>query len=74
MAKTKKEIIDELKVLRNTAIVDLDVYENQLIDNEIYDPTTDDMVALSREARIVLLEAIRDTKHVLRRLNELLNS
>lgn len=74
MTKTKKEIIAELKVLRNTAIVDLDVYENQLIDNEIYDPTTDDMVALSREARIVLLEAIRDTKHVLRRLNELLNS
>ena len=70
---TKKELREELKTIINTVDFDLNITNETIIDNYVYEDYSDYKVDLDKSARIVLMRAKQDQEHTLRRLIELLN-
>ena len=71
---TKAELKNELQTIANTIEFDLLMFEEMLIDNEIYSESEqDERIQLDRSGRAVALRTHDDLRHIARTIWEVIH-
>jgi hypothetical protein len=69
----KAKLKERINTLINTVNFDLNEYESAILNNEVYDDTSDRIVKLDRSGRIMALRSIRDFEHLVKELCKISN-